>query len=375
MYVFGPMLKEGIKKFVTYQVGGDSLENQITRRYSDFFALREKLQERWPGIYIPNVPPKKAVGNTDPKTIEKRERMLNIFCFKLSTLPYLFNSEEVKVFKTAGTETAKAIQALPKASYEEIKNRYSQSFENYNDGYDLIFGLNRLNDFNEYLKGYQTNIKQFQESVNKSLDKKKHQIERYLHLMVGLAEHEKNTLLVYSQNQDEDKLVISNPKNNELYEKIVNLKESLVNPFITLNDWLDEEQVDIEAMLEAMASLKGLETTKTKLNQKLETLTSDIENFKSSGKKTFTMMFKNSDNAITEMEKEKETTENNIQFIGEIQKMAAFNMEWYVERFKKEKTYEYFRHFKAFVNLQRKNTVTIDNLWKTVKNCMVGLEP
>ena len=59
MYVFGPMLKEGIKKFVTYQVGGDSLENQITRRYSDFFALREKLQERWPGIYIPNVPPKK----------------------------------------------------------------------------------------------------------------------------------------------------------------------------------------------------------------------------------------------------------------------------------------------------------------------------
>ena len=44
MYVFGPMLKEGIKKFVTYQVGGDSLENQITRRYSDFFALREKLQ-------------------------------------------------------------------------------------------------------------------------------------------------------------------------------------------------------------------------------------------------------------------------------------------------------------------------------------------
>ena len=307
MYVFGPMLKEGIKKFVTYQVGGDSLENQITRRYSDFFALREKLQERWPGIYIPNVPPKKAVGNTDSKTIEKRERMLNIFCFKLSTLPYLFNSEEVKVFKTAGTETAKAIQALPKPSYEEIKNRYSQSFENL-DEYDLILGLNRLNDFNEYLKGYQTNIKQFQESVNKSLEKKKHQIERYLQLMQGLGEHEKNTLLVYSQNKDEEKLVFSNPKNNELYEKIVNLKDSLVNPFISLNDWLDEEQVDIEAMLEAMASLKGLETTKTKLNQKLETLTSDIENFKSSGKKTFTMMFKNSDNAITEMEKEKETT-------------------------------------------------------------------
>jgi hypothetical protein len=33
----------------------------LYRRFSDFYALRKKLSERWPGIYIPNVPHKKAV--------------------------------------------------------------------------------------------------------------------------------------------------------------------------------------------------------------------------------------------------------------------------------------------------------------------------
>jgi hypothetical protein len=75
MYVFGPLINDGIKKFVTYQIGGSSMSSEVTRRYSDFFALREKLLERWPGVYIPNIPPKKTVGNTEGKFIEKRVRM------------------------------------------------------------------------------------------------------------------------------------------------------------------------------------------------------------------------------------------------------------------------------------------------------------
>ena len=31
--------------------------------YSDFELLRAKLLERWPGIYIPYLPEKKAIGN------------------------------------------------------------------------------------------------------------------------------------------------------------------------------------------------------------------------------------------------------------------------------------------------------------------------
>ena len=47
--------------FVTYLVvGSDSLgEFEIRRRYRDFHLLREKIVERWPGLYIPPISSKK----------------------------------------------------------------------------------------------------------------------------------------------------------------------------------------------------------------------------------------------------------------------------------------------------------------------------
>lgn len=48
--------------FVTYKLTGvdqkGAFENK--RRYRDFFLLREKLVERWPGLYIPPISSKKA---------------------------------------------------------------------------------------------------------------------------------------------------------------------------------------------------------------------------------------------------------------------------------------------------------------------------
>ena len=109
MFVSKPIINDGIKKFVSYTLGGSAIGQEVSRRFSDFYSLREKLIERWPGVYIPNVPPKKAVGNTDSKIIDKRIRLLNRFCYQLSTVNFLFESEEVKLFQSNGNEIAKAI--------------------------------------------------------------------------------------------------------------------------------------------------------------------------------------------------------------------------------------------------------------------------
>ena len=37
---------------------------EVFRRYSDFAILRESLSERFPGLYVPPIPSKKAIGNT-----------------------------------------------------------------------------------------------------------------------------------------------------------------------------------------------------------------------------------------------------------------------------------------------------------------------
>jgi hypothetical protein len=47
---------------MSYTIKLLGINQNIFRRYSDFFSLREKLKERWPGIYIPNIPPKILVN-------------------------------------------------------------------------------------------------------------------------------------------------------------------------------------------------------------------------------------------------------------------------------------------------------------------------
>ena len=48
---------------IAYEVKGEDKTGKFEglRRYNEFYALREKLTARWPGIYIPMIPPKKAI--------------------------------------------------------------------------------------------------------------------------------------------------------------------------------------------------------------------------------------------------------------------------------------------------------------------------
>jgi hypothetical protein len=52
-----------MKAYVVYTIKLSWVDQNYYRRYSDFYALRETLVERWPGVYIPNIPGKKAVVN------------------------------------------------------------------------------------------------------------------------------------------------------------------------------------------------------------------------------------------------------------------------------------------------------------------------
>ena len=49
MYVSKPIINNGMKNFVSYTLGGNQVNEEISRRFSDFYSLREKLIERWPG--------------------------------------------------------------------------------------------------------------------------------------------------------------------------------------------------------------------------------------------------------------------------------------------------------------------------------------
>lgn len=63
--VLSPLLINN--KFVAYHIKGEDALGPFEgkRRFNEFFQFRSILHIRWPGVFLPSMPPKKAVGNKD----------------------------------------------------------------------------------------------------------------------------------------------------------------------------------------------------------------------------------------------------------------------------------------------------------------------
>ena len=61
------MLGKGMKKHISYHIKGydDIGDIDIQRRYSDFLLFHDMFFGRYPGMYIPPVPPKSRDNKTE----------------------------------------------------------------------------------------------------------------------------------------------------------------------------------------------------------------------------------------------------------------------------------------------------------------------
>jgi hypothetical protein len=86
-----------------------------TRRYNQFYCLREALAKRWPGLLIPKLPSKKAIGNKEVKFIYERKFYLERFLRKCARYDFLINSEEFRIFaRPASGDIEKMLDRLPR---------------------------------------------------------------------------------------------------------------------------------------------------------------------------------------------------------------------------------------------------------------------
>jgi hypothetical protein len=148
LYVSDPILnKDGVNQFTSYTLQGAKLQESLSRRYRDFDALRRKFVERWPGIYIPNIPHKKMVGSTDKDIVGLRIEQINRFLKKLSHIDYLFNSDEMELFLQNSTNVPKTLENIKEDSYQNLLKRYSSVFTDYDDNFDTIAGKTEQDQF------------------------------------------------------------------------------------------------------------------------------------------------------------------------------------------------------------------------------------
>ena len=347
---------------------GTDIQEALKRRYSDFYALHEKLLERWPGIFVPNIPPKVVVGNLDADIIAYRIRLLNRFCLDLSNIKYLYESEEVKLFQSNSNDVAKAIEKLPKLTYSQILENYKKAFTDFTESYDALIGKSKILEFLSFLKKNLINLKTFHETITKTVEKREGEIEKYIELIKNFKEYESNNILSYAH--QEEKLIFANSNNTVLNEKIEKIKELLLNPYIILEIWIEEEELDTDAMICVINSLIKLQENLEKLRQRSSAI--DIEQKKAEvGQTSFLKsIFKKKDEIINQLNKEKETVEDNIKNLSEIIRYSTFSLENQMNKFKEDKIANYFRHLKIFILLQRKNDKNVIDIWRNVKESL-----
>ena len=374
MYIENPEKHEKkMGTFISYTLNGTDITEKMSRRYSDFLALYEKLLQRWPGVYIPRIPPKLMTKNTSRKRIKRRMRLLNRFCLNLSNIEYLYTSDEVSIFKGNTQDVINSINKIPEYNLEDLLNRLKQAFPSYNENYDILIGKPKINEFDNFLKKYLKTIDLFQKSVDLAVEKRKTEKNNYIELIKGLVDYEKNSILMYTDSNIEN-LIFNNPSYTELSEKIKILENELINPFTAFKDWLEEEVLDAEAMSLAIKGINEFIEKDEKCRQKLETLETELKKVEGGGSSLKTL-FKKKESVIAEILKEKEETSKTLENYELIVKILADNMEKKIDEFKIEKTNSYYRYLKIFAILQKESNRFIRELWTLIKNALNEIAP
>jgi hypothetical protein len=235
-------------------------------------------------------------------------RLLNRFCLNLSNIEYLYKAEETNIFRNNIPDVANAINKLPELSLSDTLARLKEAFPEANENYDIIVGKSKITEFETFLKKCQKNLDDFMKSVTIASEKSEVDKKQYLELVKNFTNYEKENMINYADN-NENALIFFNPSNNDLSEKIIKLKQELVNPFLAFRDWLQEEVLDVEAMLVAIKGLYNLLEQENKLKTKLAELEEDVKKGQQGQVNIFKSIFKKKEDIIAETEKEKDLTQ------------------------------------------------------------------
>ena len=367
-------LEANKKSYVQYKVTGDLVKEPIYRRFSDFYSLREKLVERWPGLYIPNLPPKLTMGNLEKKVIEMRTRVINDFCHKISKFNFILDSDELQIFLIRCNDVSKAINNLPKLNYDEILARYKKIFSDVvqkleEENCELEKYVKQINDAIPFMKKMLLNLKGFKKSIISTEENKEKEINYYYDLMNVFRNFEKFTLMEYVNN-DKDKLVFSNPANKETSQKISDIKELFKNPFTELASWIDDDILDFNAMLFALESIINLNELLDKLNSRLGAIEDEIIKYQNNEYNYLTLWikWKTVDGILFDLRQEEKNTRNTIRALNSIILIASRITLDNLEIFKVEKLQRYHKHIKKFAEVQKANGDIINKLWSYISN-------
>ena len=258
-YVENPkLIEDPLGSYTSYTMKGKRIKNSIERRYKEFDYLRIKIQEKFPGIIIPNLPHKQIIGEKQKKIIDMRIEQINRFCYKISKLPFYNFISEIEVFlQNSNNDIIKSLDNINKENYFEISNKYEKCFGQIPQDFNSENCKNKHINFIENLKIKNKKINDLIQLINSFKNQYQKTIENYDKTINAFSSFENGIINEYADNK-KNKLIFSNSQNNDLNEKINEIKK-LSNPYNELLDNINENLLDNESIIEAYNNIINLE--------------------------------------------------------------------------------------------------------------------
>ena len=190
--------------------------------------------------------------------------------------------------------------------------------------------------------------------------------KNYLDVINMLTSYEKEIMDFYV-NKDENKLVLFNMKNIDLCKSITTCKDNFINPYDRLYDSITEDYLDTEAMQEALESLKGLQDNYNKLTKNLTSTNVQLNDLQAGKTNVKSLLrFKGREDNINSLMAEKEKLEKDIDNLGQVIKIATFNMQNQIKKFKMVSLENYYGELNKIEKDTEAKSKNFDELWENV---------
>ncbi len=144
----------------------------------------------------------------------------------------------------------------------------------------------------------------------------------------------------------------------------------MINPYTNVYEWLVEEELDVEAFIDALTTFNGLYEKKEKILGNISDADKEISKIHSgrTSLKSLISFNLSKDQQITKYNYEKDQNKRNLNYIEEIIKIVSVSLERFIESFKEVKLKSYYLNLKFLSEFQRVNADNIGELWNAVSD-------
>lgn len=315
---------------VTYPISVDLRQGrdgsgsfEAVRRYNDFYAFHECLLIQWPGLVIPQIPPKKLLvlstqGNKADEVVTYRRHMLEVFLRSCFRLPFLVHSETMTAFLRGQGNFAESTRTMKRRTFKEIATVYTETFPDYSrSGMVADQVISALEGDYEALRLLLSSLKQCQVTASR-LTRHFHHLQRtYGRLAASIVTFEDNFLKQLS-----DEIAPGLFKKWDF--------ESIANPYTVISVWLEAQCGQVQALLEAYDRRRSLCTQREQIKAKALKDTATANKLRA-GKNTFSGLIsgKSKQTQITILEEQIKQADEAVEALNLIYSVATLRLQDY----------------------------------------------